>query len=107
MTHRTAYVQGDWNAICSLCGLAFKASELRKHWQGMYRCSSCFEPRHPQDFVRAVADRPTPPWTQPDTAHPVIAICTPNGTSAIPSFGVPGCLVPGYLHPFFDASVTD
>jgi hypothetical protein len=55
---------GNWNAICSMCGAKFKASELMQHWQGMWRCSKCWEPRHPQDFVRGVPDNMTPPWVQ-------------------------------------------
>ena len=56
---------GTWNALCSMCGHKFKASQLTKNWQGQYRCSRCQESRHPQDFVRAVPDVQTPPWTQP------------------------------------------
>lgn len=56
---------GDWNAMCSRCGGKFKASMLRKHWQGMWRCPKCWEPRQPQDFVRAIPDVQTPPWVQP------------------------------------------
>lgn len=56
---------GDWNAQCSMCGRKRKASELVKNWQGQYRCPEHNEPRHPQDFVKGVADNPMPPWVQP------------------------------------------
>jgi len=56
---------GDWNAVCYECGKKKKASTLKKHWQGYWVCPSCWEPRHPQDFVRAVQDVQTPPWVQP------------------------------------------
>lgn len=56
---------GDWNATCSLCGFKFKASELRKHWQGQYRCQKCWEPRHPQDYVKGIPDDMSVPWSQP------------------------------------------
>ena len=56
---------GDYNAMCSRCGKKFKASMLRRHWQGMYRCDKCWEPRQPQDFVRAIPDVQTPPIVQP------------------------------------------
>lgn len=55
---------GDWNAACFACGFKFKASELRRQWQGFYTCRSCWEPRQPQDFVRAQADIQTAPWSQ-------------------------------------------
>ena len=56
---------GDYNVTCSMCRGKFKASELIKHWQGQYRCERCWEPRHPQDFVRGVLDNPSVSWSQP------------------------------------------
>ncbi len=41
----------DHNIYCSVCGRMIKFSEAKKHWQGQWRCSQCWEPRHPQDFV--------------------------------------------------------
>lgn len=62
-----SYVHGDWNAICDRCGFEFKASKLREEWNGLMVCSQCWEPRHPQDFLRGVPDDPSVPWTRPDT----------------------------------------
>ena len=59
------YASGDWNAVCYECGRKFKASQLKRHWQGYYVCAKHWEPRQPQDFVRGVQDVQTPPWTQP------------------------------------------
>lgn len=56
---------GDHNAVCYECGRKFKASQLKRHWQGYYVCEQHWEPRHPQDFVRGVQENITPPWTQP------------------------------------------
>ena len=56
---------GDWNAVCYFCGFKYKASELVRYWEGFYVCKECWEPRHPQDFVRGTIDEQTPPWTQP------------------------------------------
>jgi len=86
---------GDWNAVCHECGAKKKASQLRRHWQGYYVCPNHWEPRHPQDFVRARADVQTPPWTQPDPPDEFIAVCTPDGVSAIPALAIPGCMIPG------------
>lgn len=66
MTGRADYlVLGDWNAVCGECGKKFKASMLKHHWQGYYVCPRCWEPRQPQDFVRAMPDLQTVPWAQP------------------------------------------
>ena len=76
---------GDWNAQCYQCGRKFKASMMRKHWQGYYVCPPHWEPRQPQDFVRAVPDNQTPPWTQPmpDATYtgPLVYTITGNVTS--------------------------
>lgn len=58
-------VLGDWNAVCYECGRKKKASQLKKHWQGYMVCPEHWEPRQPQDFVRATADTDVPAWTQP------------------------------------------
>lgn len=61
----TYFRMGDYNAICDGCGFKYKFSALRKDWQGFYMCHKCWEPRHPQDFVRAVKDRQSVPVARP------------------------------------------
>ena len=95
---------GDWNAVCFECGHKFKASQLRRHWQGYYVCEKHWEPRQPQDFVRAVSDVQTPPWAQPAPADSFVQVCTPNDLSAIPRRAVPACAKPDYVSPFYDPS---
>lgn len=56
---------GDWNAHCDRCGFKVKASELRKEWQGFMVCSTCWEPRHPQDLIRSIKEKPAPPFSRP------------------------------------------
>ena len=96
---------GDWNAVCSECGRKRKASEMVKNWQGMYRCPEHNEPRHPQEYVRAVPDIQTPPWTQPP-ADDFMAVCFPNDITGIVGYGVVGCMIVGFIHPAFNPSVT-
>lgn len=96
------YAPGDWNAICDICGQKYKASELRLNWQNLMVCPTDYEPRQPQDFVRGVADNPTPPWVRPQGADDFVPLCTPNGISAVPGYAEPGCAFPGYLSPAFN-----
>lgn len=98
MTGRTYFEGGDWNAACFRCGFKFKASELRPAWQGFKVCEKCWEPRHPQDFVRAVKDDSSVPWAQDDDwtfGGPNALLCTVVGRSAIPSYAVSGCSISG------------
>ena len=97
------FAPGDHNAVCFECGRKFKASELIKHWQGYYVCPAHWEPRQPQDWVRGVPDKPAPPWVQPMPEDQFTNYCTPNGLSAVPGYGMPGCMVPGYLSPAFNS----
>lgn len=93
MSHADHLELGDWNARCSMCGKKFKASQLSKNWQGMYRCDKCQEPRHPQDFVRSVPDDQSVPWAQPELSDYSL-FCDLEGISAIPDLAMPDCSIP-------------
>jgi len=47
-----------------MCFAKRKADELVKNWQGQYRCKEHDEPRHPQDFLKAIPDNPSVPYVQ-------------------------------------------
>jgi hypothetical protein len=93
---------GDWNVVCFECGCKRKASGMKKHWQGYYVCPEHWEPRHPQDFVRATQDIQTPPWTQPKPAEVAAVFCTPAGLTAIADYATPDCATPDYIFPSFN-----
>lgn len=59
-------VLGDWNAICDVCGMKYKASELRRRWDGYMVCESDFEQRHPQDLIRLRPEKQATPWARPE-----------------------------------------
>ena len=100
------YAPGDYNAVCYECGNKRKASTMLRHWQGYYVCPEHWEPRQPQDFVRAIPDVQTPPWAQPEPSYAFAAFCTPNDTTAIADYAAADCAISDYVSPMFDASVT-
>lgn len=51
------WIAGAWWVECPLCGLDVMDDDMMEMWDGRWRCKACWEPRHPQDFVRARADR--------------------------------------------------
>lgn len=65
MSKQGHFEKATWNACCDICGFAFKFTELRKAWDGSYRCQADWETRQPQDFVRAVRDNPSVPVARP------------------------------------------
>jgi len=83
----TYFKKGDHNAICDRDGGKYKASEMRKEWNGLIVHKSNFEPRHPQDFVRGRKDDQSVAWTrsegtdvETDTSGWVTPDSVPSGT---------------------------
>lgn len=61
------YKKGDWNVICDRCGFKKKYSETRLEWDNLLVCiSPCWEPRQPQDYVRAIPDMKPVPIARPE-----------------------------------------
>lgn len=58
--------ENDFNRICDTCGRKFKASATKKQWDGLITCLECYDPRHPQDFVRGRRERQAPSWVRPE-----------------------------------------
>lgn len=83
MSYRPTYVRGEWKALCDICGVEYKASQLQKRWDGFMVCSKDWEPRHPQDFVRGVADFQTPPYTRPETQDIFLSIGSNDCTNLV------------------------
>jgi hypothetical protein len=64
-----------WRAICDRCGFNRLNHELRREWTGLMVCrETCWEARHPQDFVRGKADRQNPPWVRPEPEDNFISV---------------------------------
>jgi len=59
---------GDWNIHCQECWEKYKATQIRKRWDGFWVCYRCWEPRHPQDFIRGIPDRQNVPFSTSDPA---------------------------------------
>ena len=73
------FKSGLWNVICDRCGFKYKSDKLRKEWNGLRTCSgggtnNCWEPRHPQEFVKGKADRQAPAWTRPEQTDVFLAV---------------------------------
>jgi len=66
------YKKGDWNVWCDKCGFKFKASqclfERRFGHKTLFVCKKCYDPQHPQEFIKPLRKpmklpvvRPRPP----------------------------------------------
>lgn len=92
MGNRDYLKLGDYNAVCDRCNFKYKASELLEEWTGLKVCSLCWEPRHPQDFIRSKPDQQPLPWTRPEPADVFIGSSSGIACDAqefMPLFPVP------------------
>lgn len=85
MSYRPRYVNGDWKAVCDVCGAELKASQLIKRWDGYMVCKNDWEPRHPQDFVRNTVDKQTVPWVRMEQEDSFIETDTIYSVESIPT----------------------
>lgn len=84
-----------WKAICDRCGFEFKSFQLQKEWTGLMVCKECWEPRHPQDFVKAVTDKQSVPWARPEPEDVFVNQCYLEGISCYTGLAVAGCSIAG------------
>lgn len=80
-----------WKAICDRCGFEYFAFQLKKEWNGLMTCRACWEPRHPQDFVRSIKDEQAVPWTRPEPADTFAPTCYLEGLSGYAGLAMAGC----------------
>lgn len=64
---RNYYLKGGWNVICDRCGFKKKNTELKLEWDNLLVCKNgCWEPRQPQDYIRAIPDGYPVPMPRPE-----------------------------------------
>ena len=92
-----SYKPGDWKGICDRCGFTFKASELKKTWDGLMVCDKDWETRHPMDFLKAPKGEKALPWVRPENTDQTTTINSgagyvDTGNNSIPSGNNDGSL---------------
>lgn len=92
------FISGEWNITCDVCSKKIKAHEAKQRWDGFVVCPTCFEERHPQDFVKAKIDKISVPFARPIPEYiftDVVYACTADGRTAIAGLAVAGCSITG------------
>ncbi len=57
---------GNYWMECDRCGFDRRKDEMREEWTGLWVCGDkCWEPRHPQDFLRGREDKQQVPVARP------------------------------------------
>jgi len=79
MTYRSGGAYG----ICDECGLQYRLYDLRLRWDKALVCRRDWEPKHPQESVRALNERIGIRDARPDTyTHLVFNACTDDPGAA-------------------------
>lgn len=60
------YKHGDHNVICDYSGFKVKRSDCRLTWDGYLVRKDLWEPRHPQDFLKARGDKQSVDISRPE-----------------------------------------
>lgn len=56
----------SYKVICQRCGFEYKNWQLQKEWTDLMVCEYCYDPRHPQDYVKAMPDDMRVPYVRPE-----------------------------------------
>lgn len=95
MSSPTRYVKGQWKTVCDVCGMRYDSSQLQMRWDGLMVCNKDWEPRQPQDFVRAKVDIQAVPWTRTESTDYTFVIDSTT-KSAVAGVAVAGIAIAGF-----------
>lgn len=74
---------GSYRMVCDRSGQTFDASEMRREWNGLWVYKEYWEPRHPQDLIRGVADDQRVPVSRPEADTVTLRLsASGSGTSS-------------------------
>jgi hypothetical protein len=82
---------GDYNVVCDSCGRKFKASTMRKRWDGFLVCKDDFEVKHPQLSLKVHGDKQTVPIPRPEAEDQFLEFCDIWTSSPMADFGTADC----------------
>lgn len=69
------YKSGSWNVHCDVCGFKFKATDIKKRWDGLMVCKDDWEPDHPQKYIRVTEDIQVVPFVRHQADNTFTYVC--------------------------------
>lgn len=60
------YISGDYYMICDRCRFKFRRSQMTRTYDGLWVCQKDWEPRHPQESVKAKHQEVSVPVARPE-----------------------------------------
>lgn len=74
-TRSPGYEPGNHWVECERCAFVYRQAQMRTEWTGLHVCKACWEPRHPQDFVRGRGDDPSAKGiVNPESAETFVSV---------------------------------
>ena len=86
---------GDYNVVCDSCGRKFKASTMRKRWDGLFVCKEDYEVKHPQLSLKVRGDKQQVPVPRPEAEDQFLSFCDAWTSSPMADFGTADCSTVG------------
>lgn len=87
------YRPGDHKVHCGRCGKDYHASEMRREWTGNIVCNRCWEPRHPQEFLRATKDKIAADGLVRSKSDPTYVSVQCTTRSGVAGIAIAGCAI--------------
>lgn len=66
------YESGNPYGVCDECGLVYRKSELQRRWDGALVCNKDYELRHPQEYIKGIADKIAVKDPRPETFYAIV-----------------------------------
>lgn len=98
MTKPQQWIAGDPWHCCPRCGLNYRFSQTQKEYTGLRVCRQCWEPLHPQEFVRGIPDKRAVRDARPEPPDVFVTIAWGRDEVAE---DWPGLYPPGVYHTLF------
>ena len=85
---------GQWLVICDRCGFKRYSDQVIKTWDNFYVCApstgrTCWETRHPQEFLRASPEDMSVPFSRPRPADTFTSVDTVASTVGVQDTRIP------------------
>ena len=86
---------GHWIGLCDRCKFKRYNDQLIETWNGLMVCKptvkqGCWEPRHPQDLIRAVPEDGALPFTRPRPTDQFTVVDVVASTVGVQDTRIPG-----------------
>jgi len=89
---------GHW-VVCDVCGMSIRANKAKRTWEGLVVCPTDYETRHPQEFVRGIADTIAAQGEVRTEPSEVFSLPQCSSREAVAGVAITGCAITGYSEP--------